>query len=384
MAPGMIDESEADGVETHRKSDNRLLGRLDDLLRPERLAAFDRAFFEREGYWVWDGVLTDAGRAQWSASLQKLQAMNDAVVVDSDWDAIDYASRDLRAPDPEKVTPEALGDYRGGSEQMRFQPTGLRDYMYAHGLFDPGLVAEGFVWQGMMPEYFPLAYDDFILDIATSHPQMMELLGHVLGEGFLIDHVIMLNRPPGSKGRRWHGHPYRQGQYETEDPVVGGAPTVEFLEHQCVRTLCYPEGMGAGDGGGQLAVIPGAHLYRTPYLWNTTRTEYDDEFEAGWLRTKTHPVTGEPLRIEHLSLPPGSMVSFVHHMPHHVGHRDGDAPTRWGLLMAYRTRDPDQEPARWNEGTPAHWADRMQEAGGLTPVMRRVFEGDSPIGGRAP
>ena len=86
-----------------------------------------------------------------------------------------------------------------------------------------------------------LAYDDFILDIATSHPQMMELLGHVLGEGFLIDHVIMLNRTPGSKGRRWHGHPYRQGQYETEDPVVGGAPTVEFLEHQCVRTLCLKE-----------------------------------------------------------------------------------------------------------------------------------------------
>ncbi len=211
MTPGMTDESEADGVETDRKSDNSLLGRLDDLLRPERLAAFDRAFFEREGYWVWDGVLTDAGRARWSASLQKLQAMNDAVVVDSDWDAIDYASRDLSAPDPEKITPEALGDYRGGSEQMRFQPTGLRDYMYAHGLFDPGLVAEGFVWQGMMPEYFPLAYDDFILDIATSHPQMMELLGHVLGEGFLIDHVIMLNRTPGSKrtcdsgrcGQRW-------------------------------------------------------------------------------------------------------------------------------------------------------------------------------------
>ena len=52
--------------------------------------------------------------------------------------------------------------------------------------------------------------------------------------------------------------------------------------------------------------------------------------------------------------------------------------------MAYRTRDPDQEPARWNEGTPAHWADRMQEAGELTAVMRRVFEGDSPVGGRAP
>ena len=56
-------------------SDTSLPGRLDDLLRPERLAAFDSGFFEREGYWVWDGILTAAGRARWSTSLQKLQAM---------------------------------------------------------------------------------------------------------------------------------------------------------------------------------------------------------------------------------------------------------------------------------------------------------------------
>jgi len=43
--------------------------RLPNLLHPDVLAAFDRAFFEREGYWVWDGVLTDAGRTQWTASL---------------------------------------------------------------------------------------------------------------------------------------------------------------------------------------------------------------------------------------------------------------------------------------------------------------------------
>ena len=40
MTPGMTDESEAGGGETDRKSDNSLLVRLDDLLRPERLAAF--------------------------------------------------------------------------------------------------------------------------------------------------------------------------------------------------------------------------------------------------------------------------------------------------------------------------------------------------------
>ena len=98
--------------------------------------------------------------------------------------------------------------------------------------------------------------------------------------------------------------------------------------------------------------------------------------QTNWIEGKIHAFTGEPLRIERLSLPPGSMVSFVHHMPHHVGHRDLDAPTRWGLLMAYRTPDPKASPAKWNEGTPAHWAERVEAVGGITPAMRRVFEGD--------
>ena len=132
----------------------------------------------------------------------------------------------------------------------------------------------------------------------------------------------MLNRTPGSTGRRWHAHGYRQGQHETEDPAGGGnerPPSREFLPLQCVRTLCYPEGMGVDDGGGELAVVPGAHLYQSPYLWNTRRSEFDEEFQAGWMRGRVHAFTGEPLRIEPLSLNPGSMVSFVHHMPHRRG-----------------------------------------------------------------
>lgn len=354
-------------------------GRIDDLLYPGVLAGFDREQFEHDGYWVWEGVLTDAGREQWLASLQHVQALNDAIVVGSNWAAVDFDGHGLTAPMPESITASALAGYCGGSEQMRFQPPGLRDYMYDHGLFDEHVAAEGFTWQGMMPEYFPLAYDGFMLDVATGHPQMMTLLSAVLGEDFLIDHVLTLNRPPGSSGRRWHGHPYRQGQHETEDPAAGGTPNTTFLRCQCVRTLCYPEGMGQHDGGGELSVVPGAHLFRTPYMWDQKRTEYDDGFADGWLLGKQHPVSGEPLRIEKLNLPPGSMVSFVHHMPHHVGHRDTDASTRWGLLMAYRTRDAEATPARWNEGTPAHWADRMEQAGELTPAMRRVFAADVPL-----
>ena len=74
---------------------------------------------------------------------------------------------------------------------------------------------------------------------------------------------------------------------------------------------------------------------------------------SGWLKGKTHPITGEPLEIVHLSLPPGSMVSFVHHMPHYVGRRKPGSKMRWGLLMAFRTPDPEATPAKWSNGVSA-------------------------------
>ena len=122
---------------------------------------------------------------------------------------------------------------------------------------------------------------------------------------------------------------------------TGNALTTEFLKRQCIRTLCYPEGATIEEGG-ELAIIPGAHLYRIPYKWSTERPDDDAAMKAGWLKGKIHAFTRKPLEIVHLSLPPGSMVSFVHHMPHYVGYRKPGTTTRWGLLMAYRTPDPMQ------------------------------------------
>ncbi len=373
----------ANSAATHgqQTDDGAPVSRLHDLLRTEVLAAFDRASFEREGYWVWEGVLTDAGRKQWTASLQKLQQMNDNIIMDTDWAAIDFAGRGLEPPLLEKITPEFLAACCGGSEQMRFTPPGLRQYMHDHGLLGPGpaLVTHGFESQGVMPEYFPGAYDDFIMDVTTAHPQMMELFRKLFGDRFVLDHCLMLNRAAGSRGRRWHAHQYREGQYEVEDPIgTGSAVTTEFLQQQCIRTLCYPEGAEIGDGG-ELRVIPGAHLYRIPYKWNTERPDDDAAMQAGWLKGKTHAITGKPLEILHLSLPPGSMISFVHHMPHHVRHRPPGAPTRWGLLMAYRTPDPAASPAKWTRGVPAHWVERTAAKGLLSAAARRVFEADNPL-----
>ena len=357
--------------------------RVAELLRQDVLAAFDRAVFERDGYWVWEGILTETGRTQWRDRLKKLQQMNDGILLETDWAAIDFTGRGLAPPSPEQITPQFLANCRGGSEQMPgfLRTAECRRYMHEHGLFgpDPALVTRGFESQGVMPEYCPGAYDDFILDVITAHPQMMELFRKLLGDRFVIDHCFMLNRAASGSGRRWHAHQYRSGQYEVEDPIgTGRAVTQEFLRRQCIRTLCYPEGASLEDGG-ELAVIPGAHLYRIPYKWDLVRPDDDDAMRKGWLKGKTHAVTGKPLEIAHLSLPPGSMVSFVHHMPHYVGYRQPRAPTRWGLLMAFRTPDPQATPADWSEGVPSHWVKRVEVGGKLTSQARRVFEGDVPI-----
>ncbi len=356
--------------------------RVANLLRQDVLNAFDRTAFEREGYWIWEGILTDAGRRQWTDSLRKLQELNDRVLVDTDWGAIDFESRGLPPPPPDQITAEFLNSCCGGSERMPgfLRTAECRGYMHDHGLFgpSPALVTRGFESQGVMPEYFPFGYDEFILDLITAHPQMMELFGKLLGDRFVIDHCFALNRTSGS-GRTWHAHQYRAGQYEVEDPIgTGKAVTPEFLQQQCIRTLCYPEGASLKDRG-ELAVIPGAHLYRIPFMWNTSRPDDDASMQAGWLKGKTHAVRGEPLEIVHLSMPPGSMVSFVHHMPHHVGYRAPGAPTRWGLLMAYRTPDPEASPAKWSEGVPRHWVERFEAAGMLSSEARQVFEGDVPM-----
>ncbi|MFT5368907.1 MAG: hypothetical protein ACI8V2_003880 [Candidatus Latescibacterota bacterium] len=357
-------------------------GRLNDLLRPEVLSAFDRETFEREGYWVWENVLTDEGRKRWTSSLQKLQRLNDEMVMDTDWSAINSANCGLQNPIRNDITPEARAKYCGGSELIHhFISKELREYMKDHGLVEPGptLVTRNHESHGVMPEWFPGLYDDFIMDVTTAHPQMMALFSKVLGKRFFYDHILMLNRPAGSEGRRWHAHPYRQGQHEVEDPVgTGQFVTKEFLHQQCVRTLCYPEGATIEDGC-EFAVIPGSHLYRIPFKWSTQRPDYDDDMETNWLKGKTHPFTGEPLKILRLSIPPGSMVSFVHHLPHHVGHRKANTDMRWGLLMAYRSPDPTAEPAKWNESAPIYWCNRTEAAGTLSPTAQRLFEGDNPI-----
>ena len=72
------------------------------------------------------------------------------------------------------------------------------------------------------------------------------------------------------------------------------------------------------------------------------------------------------------------MVSFVHHMFHHVGERhSGPWGVRWGLLLTYRNADTayasQHESRKFLAGVPQHWAERELAAGELSAGAQRVL-----------
>ena len=134
-----------------------------------------------------------------------------------------------------------------------------------------------------------------------------------------------------------------------------------------IRTLIYPEGSSIALGG-ELAVIPGYHLYRDPYKWNTTRPD-DDEGMTEYLQGMMHPVTGEQLAVHHIELPPGSMVSIPAHMPHFVAPRKSGAGMRWGMLLTYRQPDPKRRFPSISRNIPDQWVERE-----LTGQRRQLFQ----------
>ncbi len=51
---------------------------------------------------------------------------------------------------------------------------------------------------------------------------------------------------------------------------------------------------------------------------------------------KTHPETGEPLKVQTLSVPAGTVILMWTHAAHAVSSRKPDSDTRWTVVYAYR------------------------------------------------
>jgi hypothetical protein len=90
-----------------------------------------------------------------------------------------------------------------------------------------------------------------------------------------------------------------------------------------------------GGGNGNLKVVRGSHLFRDP----TANAPNDDALRQGWMtdpvtgKTRLHPLTHEPLKIEELECPRGSVVLMWCAM--HMEHR-GILPA---ALLNYTSND---------------------------------------------
>ena len=317
------------------------------LLRPEVLAQFDREKFESDGYWAWRGVLTEDGTRRWTAALQGVQSAQDSIIRDSSWrDVHERGGHPL--PPPGRLATSFREGICGGSELLSYYPEsvdaqgvnqsrgflgiGIRQQMHSCGV--EGLAGaqysahHGGGQASMMPEYFPCAFSNFLTQVVTDHPQMAELRDKLFdGARHVLDHTLLLNRKGeegGGGGRGWHAHKYGDGSYEEDGleaeegldefgrPLAmgtGKARSKDFLQRQCIRCLCYPQGARAAEGG-HLGMVPGAHLWRIPVGWASNIPHDAFAGAGGWLDGKTHPRTGVPLACEMLELPPGSILSL--------------------------------------------------------------------------
>jgi hypothetical protein len=189
------------------------------------------------------------------------------------------------------------------------------------------------------PNHYAAEHEGYLASL-IAHPQMLTLARQVLGPEIRFDHCVSLNRPGGDRGAHWHSHEYGEAR-----------PELGF-----VRVFFYVNGFAADDGG--LGVVPGSHLYRDASL----RANSDAELARGWLAEKDHPLTKEPLAIDYLTAPPGSVVLMWTHAAHAVSPRQPGSETRWCVVYAYRNPGLPSR-ARWI--TPAFEASPPPGADGL-------------------
>lgn len=174
-----------------------------------------------------------------------------------------------------------------------------------------------------LPNRNAAEYDSYLENL-IAHPQLLALARNVLGEEIRFDHCVTLNRPSGNQGLRWHSHAYAE-----DDPSLG-----------FIRIFFYVNGFQAGDGN--LKVVLGSNLFRDP----TIDAQSDEELLATWLAGKSHPVTGEPLRIVDLTAPPATIALMWTHAAHAVAPRQETSSTRWCVVYAYRNPGRSSR-ARW-------------------------------------
>ncbi len=315
-------------------------------------AQFDFDTFLRDGYAVLRGVMTPATVNAWTEAVQFGQRINDALLR-ADWNEIDWLALG-RNPPAKFLSQEDIERATAGSQKA------------PQSTDEAGVLTLRI--NSVFSEYFPSGHVPYLMNVLT-HPQMLALERACLEtEEIYFDHNQLLTRPPGYLGGTWHSHRIGAGY---DDGVV----SLEAYRSQpnAILTLCYPQGFESENDGG-LKIVRGSHLFREP---DTCRAPSDEELAAGWMKEHLHPVTSEPLEIEHLSLEPGSVVCCLSHAAHAVSPKGTDKSTRWCSLYCYKKADVSTGLVQPPSAIPPVWAMKAQRGelpGVLTKLLRHSFD----------
>jgi hypothetical protein len=188
--------------------------------------------------------------------------------------------------------------------------------------------------ENIRPRHYSAEHNAYLASL-IAHPDMIALVKAAIGLEIRFDHCVALNRAGGDNGIDWHSHDYAEDR-----------PDLAFI-----RIFFYINGFTPDDGG--LKAVPGSHLYRDPGIRvkNSEKafreTSGDEQFRAGWLAGKTHRLTGQPLEIESLTAPEGSVILMHTHSAHAVTPRKPSSPMRWCVVYAYRNPGAPVSRARW-------------------------------------
>ena len=177
---------------------------------------------------------------------------------------------------------------------------------------------------GYEPNRFAAEFD-WYLESLIPHPQMLKLARQVLGEEIRYDHCVSLNRPGGNGGIGWHSHGYSE-----DDQRYG-----------YIRIFFYVNGFDSDDGGLKDNTLAAIFIVILKY-----RLQQMKHFKQDGCQTRLIQKTGEPLEIQKLSVPSGTVVLMWTHAAHAVTPRKQESDTRWTVVYGYYK--PGKDPGvRW-------------------------------------
>ena len=216
------------------------------IFRDEVLERFSFEDYSRDGYYVFQGAMTDDARVAWLSALRESDGINNELTRQVDWvNDVDWESIGAKPPTQREV--DGL-QTRGGFNTKYYindrwwfdrEKAGVVELGNRRLPFKPGRMPSS-MHVPYVPANVAMDYHPFLQNVLT-HPQMIRLHKLILHtESIRFDHCSLLVRKPGFPGQPTHSHAYTTP--DLEEPEMG---------MQLVRTLCYPGGFGKDREGGE-------------------------------------------------------------------------------------------------------------------------------------